>query len=102
MNLTTPTKHLPREGFELAVSRPRVVLREIGGETCEPYENLSVDVEEGHQGAVMEALGTRRADLTNMESDGHGRTRLEYRVPARGLIGFQGRVRNLTRRQRPL
>ena len=97
LHLTILIENMRREGFELAVSRPRVVLREIGGETCEPYENLSVDVEEGHQGAVMEALGTRRADLTNMESDGHGRTRLEYRVPARGLIGFQGEFMNLTR-----
>ena len=86
-----------REGFELAVSRPRVVLRTVGGVVCEPYENLSVDVEETHQGAVMEALGTRRADLTDMASDSMGRTRLEYRVPARGLIGFQTEFMNLTR-----
>ena len=86
-----------REGYELAVSRPRVVLREIDGETCEPYEQLSVDVEDAHQGAVMEALGARRGDLTHMESDGRGRTRLEYRIPARGLIGFQGEFMNLTR-----
>ncbi len=97
LHLTILIENMRREGFELAVSRPRVVLREIAGEMCEPYENLSVDVEEQHQGAVMEALGTRRADLTNMESDGQGRTRLEYRVPARGLIGFQGEFMNLTR-----
>ena len=97
LHLTILIENMRREGFELAVSRPRVVMREIGGEICEPYENLSVDVEEGHQGAVMEALGTRRADLTNMESDGQGRTRLEYRVPARGLIGFQGEFMNMTR-----
>ena len=97
LHLTILIENMRREGFELAVSRPRVVLREIAGESCEPYENLSVDVEEQHQGAVMEALGTRRADLTNMESDGQGRTRLEYRVPARGLIGFQGEFMNLTR-----
>ena len=97
LHLTILIENMRREGFELAVSRPRVVLREVGGEVCEPYENLSVDVEEGHQGAVMEALGTRRADLTNMESDGQGRTRLEYRVPARGLIGFQGEFMNMTR-----
>ncbi len=97
LHLTILIENMRREGFELAVSRPRVVLREIAGETCEPYENLSVDVEESHQGAVMEALGTRRADLTNMESDGQGRTRLEYRVPARGLIGFQGEFMNMTR-----
>ncbi len=97
LHLTILIENMRREGFELAVSRPRVVMREVGGEMCEPYESLSVDVEEANQGAVMEALGTRRADLTNMESDGHGRTRLEYRVPARGLIGFQGEFMNLTR-----
>ncbi len=97
LHLTILIENMRREGFELAASRPRVVMRDIDGVTCEPYESLSVDVEEGHQGAVMEALGTRRADLTNMESDGQGRTRLEYRVPARGLIGFQGEFMNLTR-----
>jgi GTP-binding protein len=97
LHLTILIENMRREGFELAVSRPRVVMRDVAGVTCEPYESLSVDVEEGHQGAVMEALGTRRADLTNMESDGQGRTRLEYRVPARGLIGFQGEFMNLTR-----
>jgi GTP-binding protein len=97
LHLTILIENMRREGFELAVSRPRVVMREIGGLMCEPYESLSVDVEEGHQGAVMEALGTRRADLTHMESDGNGRARLEYRVPARGLIGFQGEFMNLTR-----
>jgi len=79
------------------VSRPRVVLREIEGIVCEPFEALSVDVEETHQGAVMEALGPRRGELVNMESDARGRVRLEYRIPARGLIGFQGEFMNLTR-----
>jgi GTP-binding protein len=97
LHLTILIENMRREGFELAASRPRVVLREIGGVTCEPYEALSVDVDEVHQGAVMEALGQRKADLTNMESDSLGRTRLEYRVPARGLIGFQGEFMNLTR-----
>jgi GTP-binding protein len=97
LHLTILIENMRREGFELAVSRPRVVLRHVGGVTCEPYENLSVDVEETHQGAVMEALGQRRADLTHMESDGLGRARLDYRVPARGLIGFQGEFMNLTR-----
>ena len=97
LHLTILIENMRREGFELAASRPRVVLREVGGVTCEPYEALSVDVEEAHQGAVMEALGQRRADLTNMESDSLGRTRLEYRVPARGLIGFQGEFMNITR-----
>jgi GTP-binding protein len=97
LHLTILIENMRREGFELAVSRPRVVLREIDGVSCEPYESLSVDVEETHQGAVMEALGTRRGDLTNMESDSRGRTRLEYRITARGLIGFQGEFMNLTR-----
>jgi len=97
LHLTILIENMRREGFELAVSRPRVVMREIDGVTCEPYESLSVDVEETHQGAVMEALGVRRGDLTNMESDSQGRTRLEYRIPARGLIGFQGEFMNLTR-----
>jgi GTP-binding protein len=97
LHLTILIENMRREGYELAVSRPRVVMREVGGEMCEPYENLSVDVEESHQGAVMEALGTRRADLTHMDPDGRGRVRLEYRVPARGLIGFQGEFMNMTR-----
>jgi len=97
LHLTVLLENMRREGYELAVSRPRVVYREIDGVTCEPFEQLSVDVEDEHQGSVMEVLGTRRADLTHMESDGRGRTRLEYRVPARGLIGFQGEFLNLTR-----
>jgi GTP-binding protein len=97
LHLTILLENMRREGYELAVSRPRVVLKEIAGETCEPYEALSVDVEEQHQGAVMEALGVRRGELQNMESDAQGRTRLDYRIPARGLIGFQGEFMNLTR-----
>jgi len=97
LHLTILIENMRREGFELAVSRPRVVLRDIDGVTCEPFEALSVDVEETHQGAVMEALGTRRGDLVNMESDSQGRTRLDYRITARGLIGFQGEFMNLTR-----
>jgi GTP-binding protein len=97
LHLTILIENMRREGYELAVSRPRVVTREIGGEVCEPWEALSVDVELRHQGAVMEALGARRGELGNMESDGQGRTRLDYRIPARGLIGFQGEFMNLTR-----
>ncbi len=97
LHLTILIENMRREGYELAVSRPRVVMREIDGVTCEPYEALSVDVEEQHQGAVMEALGMRRGDLTNMASDSRGRARLDYRIPARGLIGFQGEFMNLTR-----
>ncbi len=97
LHLTILLENMRREGFELAVSRPRVVFRNIDGEQCEPFEQFSVDVEDAHQGSVMEALGVRRGELTHMESDGRGRTRLEYRVPARGLIGFQGEFMNLTR-----
>src|SRR5689334_13765182 len=97
LHLTILLENMRREGYELAVSRPRVVYRERDGERCEPFEQLTVDVEDAHQGAVMEALGTRRGDLQNMESDARGRTRLDYRVPARGLIGFQGEFMNLTR-----
>ncbi|HVO89450.1 MAG TPA: translational GTPase TypA [Casimicrobiaceae bacterium] len=97
LHLTILIENMRREGYELAVSRPRVVLREIDGEICEPYELLSVDVESQHQGAVMEALGTRRGELSDMASDAQGRARLSYRVPARGLIGFQGEFMNLTR-----
>ena len=97
LHLTILLENMRREGYELAVSRPRVVYRDSGGERYEPFEQLTVDVEDAHQGAVMEALGTRRGDLSNMESDGRGRTRLDYRIPARGLIGFQGEFMNITR-----
>ena len=97
LHLTILLENMRREGYELAVSRPRVVLREIGGARCEPYEMLSVDVEEQHQGAVMEELGRRRGELSEMHPDGQGRVRLEYRIPARGLIGVQGEFMTLTR-----
>ena len=97
LHLTILIENMRREGYELAVSRPRVLIKEIDGEQQEPYEALSVDVEDSNQGAVMEALGSRRGELVNMESDGKGRTRLEYRIPARGLIGFQGEFLNMTR-----
>ncbi len=97
LHLTILLENMRREGYELAVSRPRVVMREIDGVKCEPYEALTVDVEEAHQGAVMEELGRRKGDLTDMASDGNGRTRLEYRIPARGLIGFQSEFLTLTR-----
>lgn len=97
LHLTILLENMRREGFELAVSRPRVIQKEINGEKFEPFENLTLDVEEIHQGVVMEALGFRRADLQDMQSDGHGRVRLEYKIPARGLIGFQGEFMNLTR-----
>ncbi|HEX7635324.1 MAG TPA: translational GTPase TypA [Noviherbaspirillum sp.] len=97
LHLTILLENMRREGYELAVSRPRVVFKEIDGVKCEPYELLTVDVEDQHQGGVMEELGRRRGDLQNMEPDGKGRVRLEYRIPARGLIGFQSEFMTLTR-----
>ncbi|NLF54371.1 MAG: translational GTPase TypA [Thauera phenolivorans] len=97
LHLTILLENMRREGFELAVGRPRVVFKEIDGKKCEPYELLTVDVEEDHQGGVMEELGRRRGDLQDMQPDGKGRVRLEYRIPARGLIGFQGEFLTLTR-----
>ena len=89
LHLSVLLESMRREGFELAVSRPEVIFREIDGEVCEPYEQLTVDVEEQNQGAIMEALGTRKGDLKNMSPDGKGRVRLDYIIPSRGLIGFQ-------------
>jgi GTP-binding protein len=86
-----------REGYELAVGRPRVVFKEINGERHEPFEILTIDVEAENQGAVMEELGVRRGELQDMMPDGKGRVRLEYRIPARGLIGFQSEFLTLTR-----
>jgi GTP-binding protein len=97
LHLTILIENMRREGFELAVSRPRVVYKMVDGVRHEPFELLSVDVEEANQGGVMEELGRRRGDLQNMESDSKGRVRLEYRIPARGLIGFQGEFMTLTR-----
>ena len=97
LHLTILLENMRREGYELAVSRPRVVLKEVNGEKQEPYEMLTVDVEESNQGAVMEALGARRGDLQDMQSDGKGRVRLDYRIPARGLIGFQSDFMTMTR-----
>ncbi len=97
LHLTILLENMRREGYELAVSRPQVLMKTIDGVLNEPYEALTVDVEESHQGGVMEALGTRRAEMSDMVMDGRGRVRIEYRVPARGLIGFQGEFMNLTR-----
>jgi len=97
LHLTILLENMRREGFEMAVGKPRVVYKEINGEKCEPYENLTIDLEDETQGAVMEEIGRRRGELTNMESDGHGRTRLEYHIPARGLIGFQSDFMTMTR-----
>ncbi|WP_374668011.1 translational GTPase TypA [Ramlibacter sp.] len=97
LHLTILLENMRREGYELAVSKPRVVFREEGGQRLEPIELLTVDIEEDHQGGVMQALGERKGELVNMEPDGRGRVRLEYRIPARGLIGFQNEFLNLTR-----
>jgi GTP-binding protein len=97
LHLTILLENMRREGYELAVSKPRVVLKDVDGERHEPIEMVTVDVEDQHQGAVMQALGERKAELVNMEPDGMGRVRLEYRIPARGLIGFQNEFLNLTR-----
>ncbi|HLX53273.1 MAG TPA: translational GTPase TypA [Aquella sp.] len=97
LHLTILLENMRREGYELAVAKPHVVMKQINGEKCEPYELLTVDIEEENQGAVMEELGRRRGELVDMSSDGKGRTRLEYRIPARGLIGFQGDFLTLTR-----
>ncbi|HXW65708.1 MAG TPA: translational GTPase TypA [Burkholderiaceae bacterium] len=97
LHLTILIENMRREGYELAVSRPRVVYREIHGQRCEPFEMLTLDVEEQHQGAVMEELGRRRGDLLDMQSDGRGRVRLEYHIAARALIGFQGEFLTMTR-----
>ena len=97
LHLTILLENMRREGYELAVSRPRVVIREINGEKCEPFEILTVDVEEANQGAVMEALGQRCGELQDIAPDGRGRVRLDYRIPARGLIGFQSDFMTMTR-----
>ena len=96
LHLSVLIENMRREGYELAVSRPEVIIKEIDGQLMEPIEQLVVDVEEIHQGGVMEKLGARKAQLKNMEPDGKGRVRLEYQIPARGLIGFQNEFRTLT------
>jgi len=97
LHLTILLENMRREGYEIAVSRPRVIFKTLNNEKCEPFEVLTVDVEEANQGGVMEELGRRRGDLLEMIPDGKGRVRLDYRIPARGLIGFQGEFMTLTR-----
>ncbi|KAB2873880.1 MAG: translational GTPase TypA [Burkholderiaceae bacterium] len=97
LHLTILLENMRREGYELAVSRPRVVLHDVDGEKHEPIELLTVDVEDQHQGAVMQELGQRKGELADMQSDGRGRVRLDYRIPARGLIGFSTEFLNITR-----
>jgi GTP-binding protein len=89
-------ENMRREGFELAVSRPEVIIREIDGVTQEPYENVTIDVEEQHQGPIMERMGVRKAELTDMAPDGTGRIRMDFIMPSRGLIGFQTEFMTLT------
>jgi GTP-binding protein len=96
LHLSILIENMRREGYELAVSRPEVIIKEIDGQLMEPYENLVCDLEEQFQGGVMQRLGERKAQLKNMEPDGRGRVRLEYMIPARGLIGFQTEFRTIT------
>jgi GTP-binding protein len=97
LHLTILIENMRREGYELAVGKPRVLTKTIDGVVHEPYEALTVDIDEAHQGGVMEALGRRKAELKDMSNDGRGRVRIEYRVSARGLIGFQSEFMNATR-----
>ncbi|MBS3805065.1 MAG: translational GTPase TypA [Oleiphilaceae bacterium] len=96
LHLSVLIENMRREGFELGVSRPEVVQREVNGEIHEPYEYVVIDVEEQHQGSIMEVMGNRRGELQNMVPDGRGRTRLEFLMPARGLIGFRGQFLTMT------
>jgi GTP-binding protein len=89
LHLSILIETMRREGFELSVGRPQVILKEVDGTICEPFEDLTVDVESVHQGSVMEKLGERKAELTNMTPDGKGRVKLDFIIPARGLIGFR-------------
>ena len=96
LHLSVLIETMRREGFELGISRPEVVIKEIDGEKQEPYENVTIDIEEQHQGPIMEQMGLRKGDLGNMVPDGKGRLRLEYVVPARGLIGFRNSFLTMT------
>lgn len=96
LHLSVLIETMRREGFELAVGRPQVINKEIDGVVCEPWETLTIDVEEQHQGGVMERLGSRKAELKNMVPDGQGRVRLEFMAPTRGLIGFRSEFLTLT------
>ncbi|HEY7886168.1 MAG TPA: translational GTPase TypA, partial [Cellvibrionaceae bacterium] len=96
LHLSVLIENMRREGFELGVSRPEVIQKEVNGEIHEPFEQVVIDVEDQHQGAVMEELGLRRAEMTNMEPDGKGRVKLEFLIPSRGLIGFRGHFLTIT------
>lgn len=97
LHLSILIENMRREGYELAISRPRVILREIDGETMEPWETLTIDVEEEHQGAVMEKIGERKGELKDMVTDNKGRVRLDYMIPSRGLIGFRSEFLTTTK-----
>ena len=96
LHLVILMESMRREGYELAVSRPEVILKEENGETQEPFETLTVDCEEAHQGSIMEQLGLRKAEMTNMSPDGKGRVRIDFVIPSRGLIGFQTEFMTMT------
>ena len=96
LHLSILIENMRREGFELAISRPQVINKEIDGVMCEPWEIMTVDVEEDHQGKVMEKLGERKGQLKDMVPDGKGRVRLDYEIPTRGLIGFRSEFMTLT------
>lgn len=96
LHLSVLIESMRREGFEMAISKPQVVVKEINGEMQEPYEQVVIDIDEEHQGSIMEEMGARRAEMTNMVPDGKGRVRLEFIAPARGLIGFRGLFMTLT------
>ncbi|WP_421345178.1 translational GTPase TypA [Aeromonas veronii] len=96
LHLSILIENMRREGYELAVSRPEVILRTVDGELQEPFETVTVDVEEAHQGSVMEQLGLRKGEMTNMTPDGKGRVRLDFMIPSRGLIGFQTEFMTMT------
>ena len=96
LHLSVLIENMRREGFELGVSRPEVIKKEVDGQILEPYEQVVVDIEEQHQGSVMEEFGNRRAELGNMELDGKGRVRLEFIIPSRGLIGFRSQFLTMT------
>ncbi|MDA8957775.1 translational GTPase TypA [Gammaproteobacteria bacterium] len=96
LHLSVLIETMRREGFELAISKPQVVQKDVGGEIHEPYEQIVIDVEEIHQGAIMEELGPRKAELQSMESDGKGRVKLEFIAPSRGIIGFRSHFLTIT------
>ena len=96
LHLSVLIETMRREGFEMGVSRPEVIRKEVDGVMMEPYENVVIDVEDQHQGSIMEEMGLRKGELTNMEPDGKGRVKLEFTVPSRGLIGFRGQFLTLT------